>query len=404
MNAWLIIVGLLAIGPVDFDADVLPIFTHAGCNAAACHGAAAGRGGFALSLYGARPADDYNAIVRQLKGRRIDFREPQQSLLLAKPTGQLEHGGDVRLDADGPHAALIRAWIAEGARRRQSPQLVGLEVTASQTWFAALPAEAQLTPTAIFADGQRRDVRDLAVYASADESAAEISASGVVKLLRPGRQIITVRYATQVTAITLTTPLNVEPVDFAAAPSANFIDEEIYATLSELRLPASPPADDATFLRRARLDFTGRLPTPDEVEAFLSDDASDKRTKLIDHLLASEDFNDYWTHRLATWLRIGAPGSDGRAAQHVLRLAARCGRLWPAARRTDSRARHRRRRHAYDWPRKFLSRRGRRARAGGIFQRSAAGRTLALCELPQPPARSLDAGRLSRPGGDVRAA
>lgn len=315
MHAWLAIIGLLAVGPVDFDADVMPILTHAGCNAAACHGAAAGRGGLALSLYGARPADDYNAIVRQLKGRRLNFREPQNSLLLAKPTGELEHGGDVRLDADGPHAAAIAQWILEGARHSESPQLVGLEVTASQTWFAKLPAEGQLTPIAIFADGERRDVRELAVYASADDSAAEISASGVVKLLRPGRQIITVRYATQVTALTLTSPLNAEPVDFAAAPRANFVDEELYATLGELRLPASPPADDAALLRRARLDFTGRLPTPEEVDAFLANESIDKRTKLIDRLLASDDFNDYWTHRLATWLRIGAPGSDARAAR-----------------------------------------------------------------------------------------
>ena len=58
---------------VDFRTQVAPILTKAGCNAGACHGAAAGRGGFKLSLLGANPASDYDAIVREAKGRRVNF-------------------------------------------------------------------------------------------------------------------------------------------------------------------------------------------------------------------------------------------------------------------------------------------------------------------------------------------
>ncbi len=315
MHAWLIVTTLLAAGPVDFDADVQPILTKAGCNAAACHGAAAGRGGFVLSLYGARPGDDYNAIVRDRQGRRVHFLEPEKSLLLAKPTGALEHGGDVRLDADGPHAATIAQWIREGAQRRDSPALVRLVVTPAQSWFAVVPGETQLAVAAINADGARRDVRHLAAYSAADESAAEISDDGRVTLRRRGRHVIIVRFATEVTAITLTAPLNDEPVDLTTAPRANFVDDEIYATLRELRLPLSPAVSDEAFLRRVRLDLTGRLPTPAEVQQFIADEHVDKRSQLVDRLLASPDFTDYWTHRLATWLRIGAPQSDGRAAK-----------------------------------------------------------------------------------------
>jgi len=46
-------------------------------------------------------------------------------------------------------------------------------------------------------------------------------------------------------------------------------------------------ADDAEFLRRVWLDFDGGIPTTDEARAFLTDQAADKRTKLLDRLIAA---------------------------------------------------------------------------------------------------------------------
>jgi hypothetical protein len=93
-------------------------------------------------------------------------------------------------------------------------------------------------------------------------------------------------------------------VDLAKEPRGNFIDDEVLKTLAVLRLPVSPAADDATFLRRARLDLTGKLPSRDEVEAFLADRSDDKRAKLVDRLLQSDAYVDAWTHRWATLLRL----------------------------------------------------------------------------------------------------
>jgi hypothetical protein len=315
MPAWLLIAGVLVVGPVDFDADVMPIFTKAGCNTAACHGAAAGRGGLALSLYGARPGDDYNSIVRQRKGRRINLREPAASLILAKPTGLLEHGGDVRLDGDGPHAATIATWIREGARRETSASLVHLEVSPADAWFESLPAQVQLVPIAVYADGTRRDVRDLAVYAAADDAAVKFTHNGQATLLRRGRQVVTVRFATDIAAVTLTTPIFDDILDLSASPRHNFVDDEILTMLERLRLAPALPTDDASFLRRVRLDLTGRLPGPSEIDEFLADNSGDKRTELVDRWLNSAEFTEYWTHRLGTWLRIGRPGSDTIATQ-----------------------------------------------------------------------------------------
>src|SRR5688572_28316767 len=85
----------------DFDTEVVPVLTRAGCNSGACHGAAAGRGGLHLSLWGSDPASDHDSLTRELKGRRVNIARPERSLVLLKPTEQLEHGGGLRLDAEG---------------------------------------------------------------------------------------------------------------------------------------------------------------------------------------------------------------------------------------------------------------------------------------------------------------
>ncbi len=82
-----------------FTEHIVPLLTRSGCNAGACHGAAAGRGGLHLSLFGSNPTEDYAAIVYQLEGRRINRIATPKSLLLRKPLGELQHGGDQVFDA-----------------------------------------------------------------------------------------------------------------------------------------------------------------------------------------------------------------------------------------------------------------------------------------------------------------
>ena len=82
---------------------------------------------------------------------------------------------------------------------------------------------------------------------------------------------------------------------------AKFIDREIDAKLSAAKVPASPKADDAEFLRRASLDIAGKPPTTDKAAAFLADTSTNKREKLIDELLASEDYGRYFGER---WVNV----------------------------------------------------------------------------------------------------
>src|SRR5262249_58617495 len=97
-------------------------------------------------------------------------------------------------------------------------------------------------------------------------------------------------------------------------PGRSFIDDRVLALLGTLRLKPVRPADDAEFLRRVRLDLTGRLPSPDEVHEFAADRRPDKRAELVDRLLRSADFVEYWTYRFAKLLRMQAPGNEPQAA------------------------------------------------------------------------------------------
>lgn len=307
---------------IDFDTQVAPVLSKSGCNAASCHGAAAGRGGFKLSLFGGDANVDYDAIVRQLEGRRINLSSPADSLLLAKPTGYLEHEGGVRLDSEGSHAQLITRWIEQGARRVRRHRLIDVRVEPSQVYVERLPEKIPLRVTAVFRDraGQeiQRDVSDVAVFESTDAAALKIGSGGSAVIKRRGRHVAVVRFMSKVLTVRFTAPLTPNKVDLSSAPRHNWIDDLVLKNLDQLRIPQSSQAADATLLRRTTIDLTGRLPTIEEARAYLAADAPDKHVKLVDRLLKSDRFADYWTFKLAKLLRLrGQPGdSNGVAAFH----------------------------------------------------------------------------------------
>ncbi len=301
----------------DFDTEIVPVFTKAGCNAGACHGAAAGRGGFKLSLLGGDPAADYDAIVLEREGRRVNLARPAESLLLAKPTGILAHEGGVRIDEGSVGEKRLLDWIASGSPRSKLPRkLTHFEVGPADFVADKLGTQLTLKARARFDGGTPEDVTAWTVFTSSDPSAVELDAAGTrATVLRRGRHVVIARYLDRVLPLRITVPLSDQVVDLSREAWANFIDDEILKTLTVLRLPVAPRADDATFLRRVRLDLTGTLPTPKEVEAFLADPSKDKRAKLVDSLLKSEAFVEFWTFRYASLFRIRPQPNDKLGAK-----------------------------------------------------------------------------------------
>src|SRR5262249_29264701 len=76
------IAGTTAPKSVEWANDVMPIFGKTGCNSTACHGSPAGKGGFKLSLFGYEPDSDWTAVVKDQNGKRVDLKNPDNSLLL----------------------------------------------------------------------------------------------------------------------------------------------------------------------------------------------------------------------------------------------------------------------------------------------------------------------------------
>lgn len=95
-----------------------------------------------------------------------------------------------------------------------------------------------------------------------------------------------------------------ERSEFATPPTR--IDELLADDWRQLGLEPAPPCSDAVFVRRVFLDVIGTLPTAAEARRFLADAAPDKRRALIDHLLARDEFADYWAMKWCDVLRVKA--------------------------------------------------------------------------------------------------
>ena len=289
---------------VSFVNDVMPILTKAGCNAGVCHAkAGSGQNGFQLSLLGFEPADDYEHIVKESRGRRLQIAAPEQSLLLLKATASMPHGGGTRLEKGSESYELIRQWIGQGVAfdGATAPRLLSFEVQPGHGSIKPR-GEQQLTAVARYSNGETRDVSRFAIYESNDLAMATVTDSGLVKIqVGSGNVAVMVRYQGKVAVYSASVPLGA-PVENLPAPK-NVVDEHVFANLTTLGIPPSPRCDDATFLRRVTLDIGGRLPTEAEATAFLANQDADKRDKVIDELLQSPDYADYFANKWTALLK-----------------------------------------------------------------------------------------------------
>ena len=312
---------------VKFLKDIAPILDKQGCSAGMCHGKFGGQGGLNLSLLTLNPESDHEPIVHHNRGRRINLLEPDQSLFFLKPTGQIPHEGGLRFDPNSEEALTILRWIEAGAPfSDDEPRLQKLEIEPSSFVLADVGQTAQLKVRAHFSDGSVEDVTEKAVYESKDAPVAEVSSNGKVTSVRWGGTAVIARFLGVVDAAFVTIP-RVSETDAASQESEftpnNFIDEFVLAKLKKLNIRPSVLTTDDVFMRRVYLDTVGRLPTSNEIKAFLSDTSPDKRSNLIDTLLDTPAWAHLRTLKLADMLRIhprtlgnGAFGERGATLFH----------------------------------------------------------------------------------------
>ena len=288
---------------LNFVNDVEPILTKASCNSGGCHAKAGiGQRGFRLSVLGFEPQEDYEHIVKEGKGRRVFAAAPDQSLLLLKAANIVPHGGGKRLEPGSEEFQTVVRWISEGMvyERESDPKIVSVEVEPARISLKA-KSQQHLKVRARYTDGSVRDVSRTALYEANDKSMAEASEEGVVSLQDlPGNVAVMVRYSGLVSVCSISVPLGA-PVE-QLPPSKNFIDELVFANLKRIGIPPSGVCDDSTFLRRVSLDIAGRLPTEEEAQAFLNNNDPGKRDAVIDVLLRSSGYADFFAGKWAMLL------------------------------------------------------------------------------------------------------
>jgi hypothetical protein len=290
--------------PVSFSREIVPIMTKAGCNGGACHGSQHGRGGFKLSLFGFDPTFDYAQIVQSAEGRRVVLSDPERSILLQKPSLNMEHGGGERFKVHSREYTFLKRWLEDGV---PEPSAKDPEVTRLEIWpphrIMVLGEQQQILVRGTWKDGRSEDVTAVAQYDTLNDAVAAVSPTGVITAKDRGETHIMVRFAGQATVVQVTLPY-AKFDGFPAYPIHNFIDDKMVGKWKDLGLTPSDLCSDEVFFRRIHLDTIGTLPTPAEVRAFLADKSADKRTKAIDKVLSRPEFVDFWALKWGDLLRI----------------------------------------------------------------------------------------------------
>jgi len=292
--------------PISFKLDIMAVFMKSGCNTGSCHGAARGKDGFRLSLFGFDPNGDYHRLTREISTRRINLALPKSSLLMEKSAGLVPHTGGKRFDENSELYNTMLRWLEAGAPNDpgEVPQVLAVELYPEGAVLDGEGAGQQLTVRANYSDGTNRDVTSLAFFMSGNDNSATVSQTGVVTAANRGEAFVMARFETHTVGshfIVLPKGLEYEAPEIA---ENNYIDTLINAKLGKLRITPSDVCTDEEFLRRVYLDVVGTLPTVEEYEQFLSSTEANKREILIDDLLGRKEFVELWVMKWAELLTI----------------------------------------------------------------------------------------------------
>ncbi len=299
--------------PISFVLDVMPVFMKAGCNSGGCHGAARGKDGFRLSLFGYNADGDYDYLTREIIGRRINLAIPEDSLLLTKGAGQVQHTGGKLFETDSELYQTVLRWIQAGAPKdpKDIPSPVSVEIYPTQAVLEGSNTSQRLVVRAKYSDGTDRDVTSLAAFSSNNDVSVKVTPQGQLTAGERGEAFVMARFETfSVGAQVLVVPKGLD-FKFPDVEAKNYIDELVYNKLKKLRIEPSGVVADNKFLRRLYLDIIGRLPTVQELKDFESDISTGKRERIIDELLAKPEFADMWVMKWGELLRVRSVQDNG---------------------------------------------------------------------------------------------
>ncbi|WP_165073506.1 DUF1549 and DUF1553 domain-containing protein [Paludisphaera rhizosphaerae] len=297
----------VATEPLSFRLDVMPVFMRAGCNTGSCHGAARGKDGFRISLFGFDPEGDHFRLTREMVGRRINTAVPADSTLLEKSVGAVQHTGGKRFEVDSELYRTVHEWISAGASNddvAKLPKVVGVELYPKGGVLDGKGSKQQLTVLAKYSDGSDRDVTNMAVFLTNNETSAAVGQDGLVKAGERGEAFVMARFDTYtVGSQFIVLPKGLQ-FSYPDESTGNYVDELVADKLRKLRIAPSDVCDDAVFCRRVHLDVVGVPPTVEDFERFMTSNDPEKRAKLVDELLQRKEFSEIWVSKWAELLQI----------------------------------------------------------------------------------------------------
>ena len=298
---------------IGFERDLLSILTTKGCNSSACHGSPAGQNGFRLSLYGSDPRLDYDMIVNGHGGRRVSPDAPEESLLLAKPSFRIAHGGGQLMTPEADEYATILEWLRQGSPYGAAGiRLERLEMHPAESVLHATGSRQPVVVVGRLSDGSTRDMTGEVRFSVNDESVVAMDGRGTVRAKGPGITTVMARAMGKAATGQFIVIEARAGSGFRHPEPANLIDGHVFQKLKSVNVEPFPVSDDRTFLRRVYLDAAGVLPSTDDARRFLSDPRPDKRANLIDELLDGDDYATHWLVKFEDWFRNSQYYSQGR--------------------------------------------------------------------------------------------
>ncbi|MEE2989295.1 MAG: DUF1549 domain-containing protein [Planctomycetota bacterium] len=292
--------------PISFRLDVMPVFMKSGCNTGSCHGAARGKDGFRLSLFGFDPEGDHYRLTRELPDRRINLATPEACLMMEKVLGVVPHSGGKQFDLDSPRHKTLMRWLTSGAPNDSGDvgKVESVDIYPPGAVLDGDGATQQINVLATYTDGSTRDITSMAVFMSSNGTSATIDEAGLVTAHARGEAFLMARYETHTVGTRfIILPKGLKYED-PKTPEFNFVDTFIHNKLRKLRISPSEICTDEEFLRRVYLDIAGVLPTMEEYNQFMTSTEEKKRDLLVDELLGRKEFVEIWVMKWAELLQI----------------------------------------------------------------------------------------------------
>lgn len=300
------VVGATVQPTISFKNDVMPVFSKTGCNAGSCHGAARGKDGFRLSLYGFDPNGDHHRLTREMHGRRVNLAIPEDCLLINKSSGGVSHTGGELFTKDSEYYETLMRWLQAGAPNDSGPvpSVTGIEIYPKGGVLNGQDEIQKLSVRAQYSDGTDRDITSLAYFMTSNDNSASVSQEGLVTAKNRGEAFVMARFDTHTEGVHFVVLPKDQQFTWKEVPEDHYIDKLVNQKLKNLRIQPSELCTDAEFIRRASLDICGIVPTVEQVNTFVASKEPGKRETLVDQLLERKEFVEMWVMKWSELLQI----------------------------------------------------------------------------------------------------